>query len=250
VHRPAGLLLLLGRQLFELRVAQDLAVADRRDREAVRRADETDVLAPSLLLQRFERAPVAILELLVDLRDTVAVMLALERRGDGLVELLDEPLHVAAQHRRAAGREPQRHRLALVVEIVDVAPVGGLRRLGRAGAQELLDDRVPVASGRAEHEDVEAVLPDPHAEIEGLDGSVLADREARIVELLGGREAEGGRVAVSVQGFGTKPPGAQGIPWIPLPWIPFRWILLRWILRHALSSMPPAGRGLDGAGGV
>src|SRR5690606_33603998 len=94
-------------------VAQQLAVAHRREGEAVRSADQAHVLAPRLLLKRLERASMAILELLVDLGDAVAEMLALERGRYRRLQLLDELLHVAPEHTASARRETQGQRLAL-----------------------------------------------------------------------------------------------------------------------------------------
>src|SRR5690606_2834774 len=154
-HRLTSAFLLVRRQLLELLVVQQLAVSDRRDRETVWRADEAHVLPPRVLLQGLERCAMTILELLVDLRDAVAVVLALERGRNRLAELVDETLHVLAQRSAVPGREAQRERLALFVEVEDVAPIGRLGRFRRPLAKKLLDDCVAVTSGGAEHEDVE-----------------------------------------------------------------------------------------------
>src|SRR4030067_379567 len=58
-------------------------------------------------------------------RGAVTVFPVLERRRDGALEVLQHPLHVLAQLDADPGRKPQRARLVRLVEVVDVAPVGG-----------------------------------------------------------------------------------------------------------------------------
>src|SRR5690606_30599837 len=198
-HRLTGAFLLVGGKPLEFLIGQRLAVSNRRDREAGRRAHQPDVLAARLLLQPLERRAMPVLELLVDLRDAVAVVLALERGGNGFTQLVDETFHVAPQRRPLARRELQRQRLALVVEVVDVAPVRRIADRRRVALQEFLDGGVPVTAGRAEDEDVEAVLTDMHAEVERLERAVLADRDVEVLELGGRRGRQRRRVAASIQ---------------------------------------------------
>src|SRR5690606_32257886 len=187
-HRLTGAFLLVGGKPLEFLIGQRLAVSNRRGREAGRRAHQPDVLAARLLLQPLARRAMPVLELLVDLRDAVAVVLALERGGNGFTQLVDETFHVAPQRRPLARRELQRQRLALVVEVVDVAPVRRIADRRRVALQEFLDGGVPVTAGRAEDEDVEAVLTDMHAEVERLERAVLADRDVEVLDL--GRRRE------------------------------------------------------------
>jgi hypothetical protein len=97
-------LLLLRRQLLELLRAQHLAVADRRQRQAHRRADDGEALLPRAFLQSIERLLLLLLELLLDDCLAVAVFLTLDCRRQRQLQLLDQPLDVVVQRPRPPRR--------------------------------------------------------------------------------------------------------------------------------------------------
>ena len=103
------------------------------------------------------------------------MLVGVERGWDRGPQVVDESQHVVAQLRRSSRRQAYGNRLALVVEVVEVAPVVGRVGLGRPGVQEFLEDAMPLAAGAAQHEQVVAVITDSNAEIQRCERTRLAD---------------------------------------------------------------------------
>ena len=159
-------------------------------------------------------------ELRLDLAHPGAVLVALEGRRDGGLELLDEAAHISLEGLPPAGWQGQGARALAVVEAVDVAPVVGDRLRAGPPLDGALDHGVLADTGRAEGEDVEALPVQPDAELDGLEGALLSDDAVEGVELRGRLEIE--RVlCVGVQGargqglrlrHGRLPPMLQCAP--------------------------------------
>ena len=126
-------------------------------------------------------------------------LLALEGRRDGRPQLFQQGVHVLAERSALAGREPQGPGPLAVFEVVHVAPVRG-RLLGHGALfQELLNQAVLAEARRTEGEQVVALPAHPHAEADGLDRPLLADRAGQLGQLGGGLEGELLRVAAPEQ---------------------------------------------------
>jgi len=93
----------------------------------MRRRDEAQLIPLRLFLQLVEGLVLTLLELLVDLAEAAPVAVALECGRDRAAQFVDEPHHVAPQRAAAAARQRHGDRLAVVVEVVEIAPV---ERLG------------------------------------------------------------------------------------------------------------------------
>ena len=146
------------------------------------------MLALDLLLQPLQRFSVALLELLLDLGEAVAIILTLECRRDGSLKLGYQVLHIPAQIRPAARRQPQRHRLVGILEVIHITPV--VRALALCGlALEELAHR-GVLAGTRPTQDVEVVAARAHAHAEPnrIQRALLAYDRVELLQLLGGLE--------------------------------------------------------------
>ena len=189
-----ALALLLG-QLLELLGRRDLAVLlERRERDAHRRAQQSETALARLLLHLAEELLGEGLVLLVDDLAPGLVLVALERGRQHRAHFLGQLLELAAQAPAGAGRELEQPGLARVLEVVDVAPVGRRGPRRRHRLEERLGERVAAARGRAEDEDVVAVGVDADAELERLDRARLADAGGEDLEVGGGGEAGAGEI--------------------------------------------------------
>ena len=188
-------LLFLRRELLELLRPQHLAVLDRRQRQADRRADERHVALAGAGLQGVEPLLLALLELLLDHVLAVAVLLALERRRDRMAKLVDELLGVVVKGPRLPRRKPDRPRLVRLGEVVDVTPFRRRRPAGGDALRIAADEVVLAGAGRAEGEQVVAGVAHAHGEVHRLGRALLADGLLERLELGGGGEVEFARVA-------------------------------------------------------
>ena len=150
----AGFLLLLLGQFGERLGVDDLALADRGQRDAHRRSNQGDLLLLRLFLQSAESALMRFTELLFQRFAPCAVIVAVELRRQGGAQIADQPVHVFAQGMAAAGRQLKRARPVGFLEIIDVAPVawntGSTCRLFQMPAHH----GVLAGSGRAEGEKI------------------------------------------------------------------------------------------------
>ena len=184
-------------QLLDLAPLEDLAVLQRAEADADRRAEQGDPAAGRAALEVQQRAVAALLEGRLDRLPAVAVLLGLEGGGDGRPQLavqLGDPVPEAPA---LAGRERENPRTPRVGEVVDVAPVGrdGLRC--GAGEEHLADEGVLADALRAHRVEVEPRLADLHAERQGLDRAVLPDDLVEGREVRRGGEGERGRVGAA-----------------------------------------------------
>src|SRR5690606_11650921 len=100
-----------------------LATADRHDGQTDRRLDEREVAPGGALREVGERRLAPLLELLVDLRVALAVLVGFERGADGAAQVVDQARHVVAELGAAAGGQRDRARAVRLLEVEDVAPV-------------------------------------------------------------------------------------------------------------------------------
>src|SRR5512140_1648496 len=91
-----------------------------------------------------------------------------------------------------------------LLEVVDIAPVGGLG-LGRGvRAEEAADQRALAASRRTHDEEVVAGAAHPHAEPRGVHGARLPHAVGQVLQLGGRGEGEATGIAGTAQPFGRE----------------------------------------------
>ncbi len=195
--------LLLG-QLVEHFGLDRLAVAPRREHEAVGAAQDQDALLARRLLQLAEGFLVALLERLLDGGAARLVLVGFEGTRDAGAQVAQELDHRRAQRQGPARRQPQGDRLVRLVEIVDVADVGRLGHVRRRPFEEVADDAVLAGAGLSQAEQVVALALDADAEADRLDRAGLADDDVGRLDLVGGLEAEAGGVASPPQRCGRE----------------------------------------------
>ncbi len=192
-------------QLLELLLRQGaVLVLHRHEGEAVRGAQQRDAKLGGFVPKGVQRGLLALLLLLLHRLDAAAVFVALEHRGDGRQQFLDEVLHVVAQVRAAAAGQAHQVGAGGVGEVVDVAPVR--RRLAAApfALEQLVDDGVASAAGFAEHEEVVAAVRDVEPHPHRLDGTGVDQRRIDFRQFGGVVERQRGGVARGVQGLRRK----------------------------------------------
>jgi len=193
-----ALALPLGQLLVLFRIDHHTA-AHGRERKSRRRMDERDALALRLLAEILKRFALALAEPLAELFRARAILLALERGGNRGQRLFGELAHRIAQLRSAAGRQLEGLGSVGLLEVVHVAPVGGLRRRRGLGFQEAAHQRVLAHARRPEHEYVIAGAAYRHTEAHCVDRAFLADRAGHGIEICCARTAEAGRIDAAPQ---------------------------------------------------
>ncbi len=183
-------MLLFTAELAELLRVHDLAIGQRREREAGGRAQQRDAVGRRALAQGLEGVLLALVELGVDAAQAVAVLVGVERRRNGLAQLLDPLRHVVTQLRAAAGGQAQRDRPLGVSEVVGVAPVLRLAVRGACTFEQPGDQRAATQSGRTDHEQVVAGLADADTELDGFAGALLPEDGVTGVQLRCGGKSE------------------------------------------------------------
>ena len=185
---------LLG-QLAKLIRRDYLAVLHRRQPQPHGRAHKCDLALARALLELAEGRLLALLELLVDGLVAGPVLVALEDRRNGRLQLLDEALHVTLQLVGHARRQLDRVRPVAVLEVVDVTPVVGNRLPGRAVVDEATHRRVLADRIGTDGEQVVAFAADTDAELDRLDRARLADHVAQVLEI--GRRLESQLIGIA-----------------------------------------------------
>ena len=186
------LLLLRFAQFFELLVADDFTVADRREYVAGRRRHHPDALTRRQFIQRLPNLARFFLRILLDGFDLAAVVIGLERGGNGNSHLFDKGLHVASKFRAASRRKAERPRAIRVREVVYVAPV--VRHWLRTGLlrQKVPGKSVPVAAGGPHDEDVVALALRLHPETYCVGRALLSHAVGGLLEFIAVLEFEPG----------------------------------------------------------
>jgi hypothetical protein len=192
-------LLLLLRQLGKLLRAQDMPVHHRRQGVAVGGMNQRNPPLLGIVADGARRLLLTILELLLNLLCPAGVSLALKGRGDGVEQVLDQLMHVAAQMASAARGQAQGGGAVMIVEVGDIAPVVRCRRRVTPLFEGACDQGV-LAEPRAAHQ-VEVVALVIHADTEpdGLHGPLLPDVGAQGLEVGSGLEADCGKIAGPVE---------------------------------------------------
>jgi hypothetical protein len=132
------------------------------------------------------------------------VVVAFEHRGDGGLQVVDQPAHRFLESGRAPAGERDRDRLVRLREIVDVDPVGGRRALAGLALQQFADRALHARARRADGEHVEPARADARAERERLAGPALADQPVDRFEVRGRLEPELREVGAPVEPFGGQ----------------------------------------------
>jgi hypothetical protein len=114
-------------------------------------------------------------ESLVDLGFLCPIIVAVEDLGDLGEEGLDELLHILLEHLTHAGRNFETLGLVRFLEVVDIAPVRRRRFFLGLFFDERLGGIGQACFGRTCNEDIVSALLHPHAEVDGIDGTLLAD---------------------------------------------------------------------------
>ena len=126
-----------------------LAIVGGRQGQPHRRADQRDAFLLGAALQSAEGVVGPLLEFLIQHVAAGAVIVALEGRRQGDLQIGHQPLHRLPERPCAPGRQHQATGLMRIGEVVDVAPIGR-RRLGRRFApQQLLHQRVLAGPARS-----------------------------------------------------------------------------------------------------
>jgi hypothetical protein len=181
-----------------------LALGDRREGEAHGRAQERDVVGLTVGLDLLDGFFLALFEFLLDHLAPVAVFVAFEGRGQGVLHFLHETGHVVAKGSTAAGRQAQRAGLAPFLEVADVTPVGRRWPVLCRVFQKPPHHRVLARALRPQGIEIVTGLRHADSEVDRLHGPVLSDDLAQILQLTGGLEGEVPGLATPAEGIGGK----------------------------------------------
>ena len=248
LDRRLRLLLALRGPGIELGGRHHLAVLHRRHGEAHRRAQDRDALRRRLVAHRGERALVPAAALLLDGGAALLVVLALERRGQRDLQVVDQPVQRLVQRRRPAGRQRDRHRPMRRGEVVDIDPVRRLRAFGRGVFQQGAHRTLDVRAVRADGEDVEAAHRHLGAEPDRLVRTRLVGELAQRGKLPRRLEAQRRDVGLPVQPVRRERRGGLACGHQLLSWRARRRAAnstslccsQRQPIRHSPPALPPA----------
>ena len=192
------------RQLRELGLVQRLAVGHRGEGDVGAVAVQGHALLQRQPLDHVQRLVVALVEAAVDGALLLLVGRRFEHRREGGQQVVDQLVDVGDEVARRAGRQLQRTRLARLVKMVDVNPVGRCLHALGFGLEVTLDEGEAPGAGLAHDEHVVAGTRHGHAELQRLHGAGLAQHAAERFEIIGATEVEllGGEGAG--QRFGGK----------------------------------------------
>jgi hypothetical protein len=198
------------RQLLEILRAHHFVALARGEAEAGRRAHERHALLGGAIADLPHGLLLPVDELLLDLAAPRAVLVGLERRGNGRPQVLDQPRHVLPEGGRAPGRQLKGARPVRRREVEYVAPVGRRFPARRLALQEPAHDRVAADALRAHGEQVVSVAHDANPEADRLQRALLAERVCEVLQLVGGLELESRGVAAAAELAGRERPHGNG----------------------------------------
>lgn len=170
----------------------------------MRGAQQRDAELLGLVAELAQGGLLALLGFFLQGLDAVAVLVALEHRGDRRHQLLDEALHVVAEGGSAPAGQVQQARVGGVVEVPHVAPVGWGRALVALFLQQAGDDLVAAAAGVTEHEQVVTLAGDVEPEADRVDRAGVDVGGVELRQFGGAFEAERIGRAGGVQAFRRK----------------------------------------------
>ena len=178
------------RQLSELGFIQCLAVGHRGKGDIGAVAVQGHALLQRQLLDHVQRLVVALVEAAIDGALLLLVGRCFEHCREGGQQIVDQLVDISDESTRGAGWQLQRARLARLIEMVDVDPVG--RRLHAFGfsLEVALHEGEASGTGLAHDEHVVAGTRHGHAELQGLDRASLAQYAAEGFEIIGTAEVE------------------------------------------------------------
>src|SRR3546814_8272289 len=97
------------------------------------------------------------------------------------------------------------------LEVVEIDPVGRHGLAAGFFAQQALHHRALAGSGRPEHEEIVAVVPDGRAEMDRFQRALLADDMVKVPHLFGGLDSEERDVGERTELVRRKRRYAQGV---------------------------------------
>ena len=178
------------RQLSELGFIQRLAVGHRGKGDIGAVAVQGHALLQRQLLDHIQRLVVALVEAAIDGAFLLLIGRRFEHRREGGQQIVDQLVDIGDESTRGAGWQLQRARLARLVEMIDVDPVGRrLHALG-FGLEVALHEGEASGTRLAHDEHVVARTRHGHAELQGLDRAGLAQYAAEGFEIIGTAEVE------------------------------------------------------------
>ena len=177
-------------QGVELFRRERLFVFLRGQGETAGAAQQHDVALGGQLAQVLCRGVFLVFEVFDQFLVTALVFIVAKRGGDGDQQVFEQAAQVVAQQAPVAGRHLQHARCVRALEIADIAPVA--ERLGtrHVALQGIAHQGVTPQSGRAHDIQIEAGLRHRHAELDGLQGAILADGGVQALQLGGGLEIQ------------------------------------------------------------
>ncbi len=202
-RRLRGVALFL-RPGVELLGRHHLAVLGGRHGETGRRALDHHALGQRLVVQRGEAGLAGAADAFLDGAAPALVVVAVERRRDRRLQVVDQAAHRRVEFGRATGRQGNRRRPVRLGEVVDLAPVERPRPPRRLGFQQHPDRPLHAGVRGADGEDVEAARADPGAERQCVAGALVADRSVERLEVGGGGECERCDIGAPVQPVGGQ----------------------------------------------
>ena len=143
-----------------------------------------------LVAQRRERGFLPLVELILNGIGLGAVLIALEQGRNRAAQVVHQLRQLVSQRHAAARGQPHRLGLVRLAEIVQVAPVRQAALVWRVLGQQLAHQAALAHAGRAQHKQVEALLPDPHAKAHRLGGARLPDQRVQALQLGRGLKLE------------------------------------------------------------
>ena len=192
------------RQRIELFGLQHLALMfvaamNRREREARRRAQQSDALLLGAAAQALEGPFLTLAIILVDGLAAVLIFLAFEDAGDGDLQILDEAGHAVFQRRAGARRKLQHDGFIGRREAHHIGPVGG-RAFADGDVGEKARHRLVLARAvRTEDEEIVALAADRGAEAERVEHTLLPRKAGQVFKLRRRLEFKRAEVAGAIE---------------------------------------------------
>ncbi|MNQ53478.1 hypothetical protein D3C85_675170 [compost metagenome] len=178
------------RQLGELGFVQRLALEHRGEGDVAAVAVQRHVLFQGQLLDHIERLVVALVEGAVDGALLLLIGRVLEYRREGRQQVVDQQVDVGDERPGTARRQLQRARFARLVEVIDVDVVRRGRQTLGLGLEVAFDEREAAGAGLAHDEHVVTGTRHGHAELQGLDRTLLTEHATERLQVIGAGEVE------------------------------------------------------------
>ena len=172
--------------------------------DAVRRAQDGDVLGLCLLIKSLERLFLSGPKAVVNLSSPGLIVFTFERGRYGLTQLIDRFDHILGERLGATTRHANSIRSIEVVEVVDVDPIVNRRRFLVLLLQIGLNGGCLAGRCWPQHKDIKVVGVHAGAELNRFQRAILTDQSGDRLQLGGRREAERCRVDSPTQLFNRE----------------------------------------------